>query len=185
MIRVIASQMGVEPPISGLTVLMFRKAAGKKPKLACKAAEARYLLPIVVKVLEQFFPVETEHQRLVLQCVSALNMCYEELSNWRSDGSSSRALGRHARRHCILFGELYKEACSQRAAPLEWNLYPKHHLMLHAAEDCEISPKLEWNYLDESEAGLCSKLAAKANVSHIRLRLIDRYRLLVSAEAKL
>ena len=55
MMTLAAKSLSVEPPFDSLTVGMIRKEkAGKKPKLALKAAEGRYFVPVLYHMLAIF-----------------------------------------------------------------------------------------------------------------------------------
>ena len=55
LLRLQARVLGVECPIGALTVTMFRSKGTEKPKLKLKAAETRYLIPILREVLLNCF----------------------------------------------------------------------------------------------------------------------------------
>ena len=71
---------------------------------------------------------------------------------------------------------LYAELSRQCTNEAEWNLYPKHHLLLHVAESARVDPKLEWSYSDESAIGEATAAASTANQSHVAVSLLARYR---------
>ena len=58
--------------------------------------------------------MDTLHKELRYQCVKALDDMYIELMSWGpSSGPRVAELGR---RHCVLYGELSKEAVAQAGA---------------------------------------------------------------------
>ena len=86
LLKLAATELEVDMPISELTLGMFKYDASKKAKLRSKAGEARYLVPICVEMLQLCFP----GLQLEFHCVNALNNCYAELYHW-SPVSSPRA----------------------------------------------------------------------------------------------
>ena len=167
------------PPISSLTLPMI-KADGKPPKLKTKAAEGRYLLPVVVAILEKWFPARDDHEGNRLLCLTALRDMYTELKAW-GPGSGPRvaSLGR---RHVLLYEALSRDALSklrEGATQLFWRLYPKHHLFIHCVEDqVMISGNIgeSWNYRDESAIGDAAKVAGRLHPRTLHRTLITKMR---------
>ena len=147
---------GTEMPIGDLTVGMFQNDKGKA-KMRLKAAEGRYLLPLVVLMFQNLFPTDTPHATLRLHCLHALNNCYKIIREWQTDGTSTADLRRESRRFLMLYGEFVRDD--------DWAWYPKFHIMAHAGEDAQESPAVGWNYLDESEIGI-AVLRAKGRNQH-------------------
>ena len=168
-LRMSAKELQTSCPIGSLTKGMIGM---KKPRLKCKAAESRYLLPIVFHALECLWDKKDEYEHLRYNCVQSLSACYNEIANWVSDGSSRARLGKYARQHLLLYGELSKKTPKGR-----WHLIPKHHLFLHLAEEGGANPRLEWNYMDESEIGDAAKFALHCSAKHFAKAFIERYAL--------
>lgn len=177
MLRTASHQLGKEPPIFRLTVLMFRKRANAKPRLCCKAAEARHVLPVMCHMLLNFFDYTTQHAALRYQCSKHLLDCFELLDNW-VDGTSQRKLGEHGRKHLLLWKELRNEATDDNM----WAEYPKHHLMLHIVEHARVNPKAEWNYGDENEIGKAAQLHTQCNVRYSNTTCMQKYRAMLVVE---
>ena len=171
MVEISARRLGVEKPFNTLTGKMIRVSTTQKPKLKLKAAEGRHFLPVLIDMVRTFFPVDTEHAQTRLHCLEALQACYREMIEWNPQTSPS-SLGQHCRRHLLLWAAL-KEATDD---PWLWCFYPKHHLLLHAAEQSTTNPMLEWNYADESEIGAAVLVAKGCNVNHIATSLPQHYR---------
>ena len=131
-----AARLGMDRPIHSLTVLMIRGSATAKPRMRVKAAEARYLLPIVRETLATCFATDTQHARGRLHCVDALLSCYRVLDEWNSTTSPAQELVRSGRRFLILLRELHDSCPDAR----RWRLYPKHHLFVHLIEGAVINP---------------------------------------------
>jgi hypothetical protein len=171
MVRVCAKRLDVDMPFNTLTHGMIRPSMDKPPKLKLKAAEGRYFLPILRELLATCFGLSTPHERLRLNCVDKLCMCYEEMRNWEASTSPSK-LKRLAREHVMLYGELSKESVDE----LVWRMFPKHHLFIHCSMDAEVNPRSLWNYDMESEIGEAVRVARQVNASHLHRSLLKRYR---------
>ena len=172
MMTLAAKSLSVEPPFDSLTVGMIRKEkAGKKPKLALKAAEGRYFVPVLYHMLAIFFAVDSPYKQTRLDCVGALKNIYAELDSWDASSSPHR-LGELARTHLILYGELGR----QQTEDGMWCFVPKHHLFIHCAEGTRVNPKLEWCYSDEDTIGKCADMARACNCLYISSHLMEKYR---------
>eukprot|EP00974_Lingulodinium_polyedra_P088471 8578303-Lingulodinium_polyedra.AAC.1 len=122
-------------------------------------------------MLKRCFPSALVHAQTRLDCCAALQACYDEMSAWDPDTSPGR-LAAACRRHLLLWAAL-REAADDDTL---WALYPKHHLLLHTAENATTNPSLEWNYSDESEIGQAVKLAAGVNALALPVTLMQKYR---------
>ena len=127
-------------------------------------------MPVLHYMLSRLFPVADAHSRMRLQRVAALPSLYSELDSWGAN--SPYNIGCYARRHLMLYAELSRQ-CIDEA---RWNLYPKHHLLLHVAESARVNPQLEWSYSDESATGDAAAAAGAANQRHVAVSLLARYR---------
>ena len=166
-VRAMARELNMEPPFNHLVVTMF-KPSGKAPKMHVKAAEARYALPVMYKMLLHCFPLTTAHEQLSMQCVRAMHETYETMYQWKPDGSSAARLEHVGRTFLILYGELVKYA--------GWEMYPKFHLFEHIISGRFINPMDEWNYCDESEIGLAAAMSARCHPCFLRKTVMQRYR---------
>ena len=59
------------------------------------------------------FALETEHQQLRLQCLTALVKVYEEMDDWKDDTSSALKVAECGRQHLILYKELSDSSPSE------------------------------------------------------------------------
>ena len=171
MVCVVAMDMGLEKPFSALTYTMFKQDQ-KKARMRTKATEGRRFLPILIGMLQRFFPCDNERGMLVLQCCQAMCRCYLELRNWTAD--SPIRLERAARQHLLLYcqlGDLEEEGS------IMWRIYPKHHLLCHVSMT-KTNPALLWNYADEDEIGKAACLARRCNPKWLHVALLERYRVL-------
>ena len=172
LLDVAARRLGLARPLHSLTVTMFRSKMASKPKLKIKAAEGRYLLPILRETMATAFDVSTEHQQTRLSCVDSLLECYKILNEWEDLDTPAVSLVRAGRRHLLL----YRALRDNSPDPLRCHLYPKHHLVAHIIEGATVNPRDEWNYGDESEIGDACKLAKNTHSAHLTTELIARYR---------
>ena len=167
-----AREGGLDRLHLNLTVRKFR--AQNKPKLALKAADGRHFLPILLKVLQLFFPAGSPRERVMVGCVETLCDIYKELNTWDTTTSPPRVASL-ARRHVILLRELHDTSDDTDL----WCIYPKHHMFVHLCESTQqtrVNPQLEWCYGDESEIGVAVSLAKRSHASHIEKCLLERYR---------
>ena len=164
------------------------RSAGKSPKLKIKAAESRYMLPVIRFILENYFPVNTDYLRLRLQCVVAVDEMYKlmRVPDAEFDGL---LVAKFARQHLILYGELGKialETCQhQQSGWILWRWYPKHHLFSHFETQVAQSgsPSESWCYRDESAIGDCVHVAESCHPNTLHRLVIDKHRIPVEGRA--
>ena len=164
-----ARSLGTDMPFAELTIGMMRAQVGVRAKLRLKAAEGRYFLPILIRMLAICYDLGTPHLKLQHNCLNQLQLCYVELETWGAGAPERVALA--ARRFCILYKQLSDESHDGSV----WTLVPKFHLFLHCAEGCRLNPRLEWNYGDEDEIGQASDFARFSNVAHFSTSVMKRY----------
>ena len=120
-----ARELGMDSPTNDLTPTMNRASMKDRPRLKVKAAEGRCLLVVIAHMLETYYDITTEHNKIRLQCVKALCRVYNELNDWVAD--SPLRLGKFAREHIALYNEL---RC-RSGDDIYYQFYPKHHLWIH------------------------------------------------------
>ena len=150
------------------TVRKFR--AQNKPKLALKAVDGRHFLPILLKVLQLFFPAGSPRGTVMVGSVDILCDFYKELNTWDTTASPLRVASM-ARRHVILLSELHDTSDDEDL----WGIYPKHHMFVHLCESTKqtrVSPQLEWCHGNESEIGVAVSLAKRSHANHIEKCLL-------------
>ena len=64
LLKVAAQDLGTRVPVADLTLGMFHGVTKKRPKMKLKAAEGRYMLPIVHRLLQVLWETDSEHARL-------------------------------------------------------------------------------------------------------------------------
>ena len=101
-----------------------------------------------------------------------MQLCCQELAAWGATNSPTR-LAQAARQHLLLYCELNQSATKNWA----WNLFPKHHLFIHLAEECVVNPRLEWHYMGEGAIGEAAQLAGNTNCRHVPSQVVELYRL--------
>ena len=169
--KVAARALGVDI-FGDLTIGMMRPKATSRAKMRLKAAEGRHFLPVCVHMLTHFFPLDSEHSKLRLNCLRQLEACCNAVKSW--DDASGYTLAHAAKRFLILYREL-SNTCHM---PGVWALVPKFHLFIHLAEEASMSPALEWNYSDESAIGEAARLARLTNPRHIGTKLVEKHQAL-------
>ena len=180
MLKVAAAVLGHNLPIQALTIGMIRPAMKKKCLARLKAAECRYLVPIVLQMFEMNYAANGEHESKFFHCLEALNDCYLELYRWVEIHSCCRLAAR-GRRHVMLFAELCKESTD----PGYWSLQPKHHIFIHLVELSKTSPRIEWNYMDEDAIGHGARRARLQNIPNFNTGWIRRQRLLYTFDPEI
>jgi len=160
-IRLACKQLRMSIPVTNLTFGMFKREQ-KAPKFMAKAAETRNMVPVVLKILELFFPPDHELEVVRFNCLEALNLVYEQLKTWNA--ASPHIISCNMRRHVALYGELSADWLLKNVQRtwIGWKFYPKHHLSIHCCEDqvaTHGNPAASWAYRDESEIGDCVKVA--------------------------
>ena len=168
--RSVARDMDCDLPFASLTVHMMRAAWDKKPKMKLKAAEGRYFAPILLQVLKECFATTSSYQLLRIEVLDTLCKCYTLFQNWEGI-SSTHQLTRLARRHVMLYQEMHR----MTADKLCFVVQPKHHIMLHLAENSWSNPATEWCYGDESQIGKAVKVVSNSARPNIVTHLIKRY----------
>lgn len=166
-----SKEMGVSRPFHSLTIGLFLPASNK-PCLKLKAAEGRHCLPVLIRILQTFFPPTNEHEEMRMACIQALANVYDEMENWIGGGVSSFQIGVYARKHLLLYAELSRLSLDKR----KWKLYPKHHLFQHCCENARSNPRLSWNYTCEAEMGAAVGLANCCNTPTLCRMVLEKYR---------
>lgn len=173
MVRTMSKGLGVDPPISDLTVGMFRSGGAKKaPKMRLKAAEGRRFLVVLREILRKCFDVSDPHSSTRFSCMENVFQCYSEMDNWIDGGVSSARLERFGRRHLLLYTQLRQEAGDDNTM---WRVYPKHHLFAHLVAEATSNPKGSWNYAMESQIGDATAVARRCSKQHMHRSLLERY----------
>ena len=60
-----------------LKVSMFKRKAGKAPRLSARAAETRCLIPFAVQLVQEYMDDAVEFERTMKHCLLELAECYE------------------------------------------------------------------------------------------------------------
>lgn len=177
--------MDNKPPsrLDHLTLEMIKNKKSK-PKLRCKGAEARYLIPFAAWFSNAYKDRSTHfatvaklfHHLLQLQHFvgGSLPWCAAQCAE-------------HCRRLCTLYAALQEEA-REAGNYLLWHMKPKVHLLQEMIEyQAEVfgNPAEYWTYRDESWCGYwasCSRRRGGANsAARTTERFLNRYRALDTA----
>ena len=171
MIKSASKAVGQErPPFNKLTLGML-KQPGKSPALKAKAAESRYMLPVILYILETYFKVCTDHEILRHRCVQTISDMYKKMRPAPGEVFDGAAVGKLARQHLILYTELARESLESRRHLTDgwvmWRWMPKHHLFNHFEGQVAVSgsPAECWCYMDESAIGEAVKVAESCHAS--------------------
>ena len=180
-LRLACHALDMKPPLTGHPPLSTFKRQGKDPRFRGKAAQTRYLLNVVVWILENCLVPSNPHQQLRYDCLKFLWRFYRELENWDPAASPGRAEG-YGRQHCILYIQLSREHqhLFERLGYHPFKYYPKHHLFVHCCEEgialCG-NPREVWAYRDESAIGDAVDVAESCHPCYSIRNVIDKRRL--------
>ena len=140
------------------------------------------MVPVLKHVLETYFKVESDHERLRLACITAVHEMYLEMRKPVGVFVGTRA-ATLVRRHLILYSELgaraLQEGSHQNTGWLRYRWYPKHHLSSHFEGQVAISgsPAESWCYRDESTIGLCVGVAESCHPKTLHRLISQKYRI--------
>ena len=143
--------------LNTLTPGMIRKQKAS-PKLRCKAAECRALIPFAEYAARRWFDDADPEEATAKQMTIHLNTLYGTLSSatiFRQD---------LMREHCRKFMVLYAAQQETHGGTSEhrWRVKPKFHLV---QELCEMTwganPAASWTYRDEDFGGSAAKMSRK------------------------
>ncbi len=184
-VKLASKRLGYEkPPLNKLTMGMLKPEGSSKPRLKLQASDSRLMVAVVYFMLTELFPAKSDYEKMRLHCLESLHRFYKALPRSREadDGDEfmASALGRLARQHVILYGELSRHP--ERPRWEAYRMYPKHRLFIHLAEvDYKVhgNPRENWNYEDEDMIGLCvgTVSGSSQNSGYIHRSAIDKYRL--------
>ena len=155
---------------------MFRREANQPVKFKGKASECRHLLPVMTEIIRVAFPVSTEHEKLRLNCCTALSNVYWEVSHW-TDGAADRAIDQ-GRRFNMLYLQLAQEHYHSMGSLWVWRLTPKFHLLNHCLEEMKVtgSAASHWCYADERAIGKAATVAETCHASCVNANCMHKFR---------
>lgn len=137
--------------------------SGKPPKLKCKAAACRQLVPFLPFLCDACFqegdPKCKMYHKTIKQLAAKLNQCYQTLHEWNPE-----ILATTCRESCILMVALEDYAQLTCPGTLRWRCKPKLHVWQELCEyQCftKGNPKLFWCYKDEDFGGHTVKLGER------------------------
>ena len=170
-VKAASADLGIDTPFGSLTQGMIRPKNKFKPRLKLKAAELRRFVPVLKHMLKNHFSCTTPRQGARLNCLHHLDACYREMEDgaWNDD-TSQAVVADHTRKFLML----YKQMQDGRLDMKCWNLYPKHHIMVHCVQKL-VNPKAEWCYSDESEIGTAGTVAQSMHKVHLHTHMIPRH----------
>lgn len=135
----------------------------KPPKLKCKAAACRHLVPFLKHLCEKVFDESdrrvTEYHKTIKALAQSLHATYQILNNW-----SSIELATKCRETCLLMKSLEDHAQQKCPGTLNWKLKPKVHIWQELCEYQSISkgnPNAAWCYKDEDFGGFLQRIGER------------------------
>ena len=147
----------VDSRLDSLTLGMLGKRH-KGPRLHCKAAEARFLVPFLLIASEQWLSEDVPLEATIKACAKQLNACYDCLSH---SAFSQASLASHARKYSQLAVAL------ESASPSKlFHVRPKLHLLAELAEYSNCIPSSCWTYRDEDFGGTVAGNARRMVGTH-------------------
>ena len=137
--------------------------AGKPPKLKCKAAACRQLVPFLKFLCDACFlegdPKCKMYHKTIKQLATKLNECYQTLHEWNPEVLSTKC-----RECCLLLVALADYSQFICPGTLKWRLKPKVHVWQELCEfQCVTkgNPKHFWCYKDEDFGGYTVKIGER------------------------
>ncbi len=134
------------------------KEGKHSPKLRSKAAQCRYLVPLVAQLAFEHLHPEDQHSQTVMHVVLLLQQLYQFLS---CDPFPGLAAAQCCRQMCILLSALEMEAVAE--GQNVWRMKPKVHIVQEMLEYQTLAsssnPKLCWTYRDEDWGGWVAQCA--------------------------
>ena len=137
--------------------------AGKPPKLKCKAAACRQLVPFLKFLCDACFqegnPKVKLYHKTIKQLAAKLNQCYQTLHEWNPE-----VLATTCRETCLLMVALEDYAQFNCPGTLRWRCKPKMHVWQELCEyQCftKGNPKFFWCYKDEDFWKLAVKIGER------------------------
>ena len=169
-----ANELGLEMPFSKLTLGMIR-GSDLRPQFRGKAAVARKLVPILLKMLHMHFPPINDYTLRMVACLGFLAKAYHELDHW-STGSAIR-LETFCRKHVALYLSLAEDT-RREDEWLLWRWKPKHHMLLHLSKEQAArmgNPRNWWCYADENAIGIAVSIAESVHPSTLPTASMIKY----------
>lgn len=150
------------------------KAPDKRPKLRCKAAESRALVPFALNLARKFLaPSPTPREAAVATAMEFLSQCYQALSGESifSNDVLQECSVKFALQYCALAKAWEGEDFFQPK--------PKLHMFLHLCE--EGAPTKTWTYRDEDFGGSVAAWARRRGGARttraFSQNVLDRFRI--------
>jgi hypothetical protein len=128
-------------------------AVGKPPKLRGKGAEIRHLVPFAASAARRLLDDAQPMEQAAKAAAGMLAVCYDMLNSERFEAGQ---LANASRRLALLL-----VALERRAAPPDWRIKPKLHLLQELAEIDASCPSTCWLYRDEDFGGSVAQLSRR------------------------
>ena len=155
--------------------------AGKPPKLKCKAAACRMLVPFLVFICGVCFqegdPKCKRYHSTIKLVATKLHECYQTLHEWNPE-----VLATKCRETCLLIAALADYIQVISPGSLRWKLKPKVHVWQELCEfQCVTkgNPKKFWCYKDEDFGGFTVKMGERRGgpntAKSVAVNIFDRF----------
>lgn len=165
------SECPCDSELQYLTPGMIR-VGSKSPKLNCKAAVARQLIPWAVRAAARHLDAEDDFEATVQQCGLELQACYNCLSVSTFVAST---LEEHCRKFALLLVALEQASPNKKL----WHVKAKLHLMQELCETTGSCPSTCWVYRDEDFGGSLAALSkhrgGAKNPHSVAKALLERF----------
>ena len=167
--------------VQALYVTMIKRKKDR-PKLRCKGAQTRHMVPFGVQVAQELHEAHgTHHSAMVLELAQVLHNIYQCMdTNWDSDLAATLSM-----RLATLYRELCDD-CQENGIDM-WRMKPKLHMVQEMLEyqSKELgNPRGYWEYLDEDFVGNIAKIAMRKGGGNTHkacsMNTMDRYRALLA-----
>ncbi len=159
----------LDSQLDALTLGMFVPQRGASPKLSCKAAEARGLVPFARLAADRFLADDNPLECAVKIAARHLEALYAALSE-TPPIADPMSVQEHSRRYCLLMVSL------EKADPTTWRVKPKMQEMLEMQEG---RPAKVWTYRDEdfggTVAGLQQRRGGRFSPASVARSVLQRF----------
>ena len=149
----------VDSKLDWLTPGMLNIGKKPPPKLNCKAAEARALVPFALWLCNKWLINDDITETAMKKCAGHLQGCYTCLTRATFD---HLILKEESRKLCILLVALEKASPNNRL----WRVMPKLHLFQEMCEMQEVCPSTCWTYRDEDFGGTLMQVGRRRGGSN-------------------
>ena len=140
------------------------RVQGDYPKLRCKGNEARHLVPVVLKLVEEYDPSMSEYAMTRKEMLTSLIAFYTTLDTKNFFFTPEQAAAGKMQGLTFLKNYVWLAHYARQAGHLRWQVTVKFHYVAHACELLKwANPKYGSTYQGESYVGRISRIALTAS----------------------